>query len=149
MSLHRPLFTSTLLCLLTLHGASAAGADASVRIEISGLRNARGDVGCLLFSSAEGYPELHARAYREKHTAIETDRASCEFKEVAPGTYAAVVFHDENLNGKMDKNFVGMPQEGYGASNNVRHRLSAPGFQEASFAVGVGAVTPLSIQLGY
>lgn len=127
----------------------AAPSDGAVRIDIAGVRNSRGDVGCLLFNQADGYPEVHARSHRETHVPIAQDRAVCEFKDLAPGTYAAIVFHDENLSGKLDKNLLGMPQEGYGASNNVRPRFSAPGFQPASFAVTAGGVTPLTIQLGY
>jgi uncharacterized protein (DUF2141 family) len=149
MRLLRLFFSSTLFCAMALHSAFAEPTDASVRIEVSGLRGARGDVGCLLFGTADGYPEIHVKAYRELHAPIERAGAVCAFSKVAPGTYAAIVFHDENLNGKLDKNFVGMPQEGYGASNNVRPRFSAPGFLEASFVVAAGAVTPVNIQVGY
>jgi hypothetical protein len=77
----------------------------------------------LLYS---GYPQTHAKAYKEMHAAIDGDHAVCEFKDVTPSTYAVIVFHDENQNGKLDKNFIGVPQEGYAASNNVRHLMSAP-----------------------
>jgi uncharacterized protein (DUF2141 family) len=149
----RTLFTRTLLAAALLCGSAlnpaVASIDATVRLDISGVRNDKGDVGCLLFSAAEGYPEDHTKALREKHTAIAGDRAVCEFDRLAPGTYAAMVWHDENRNGKMDRNFMGIPQEGYGASNNVRPRFSAPGFKEASFVVSAGAVTRLNIQMGY
>jgi uncharacterized protein (DUF2141 family) len=149
MHLPLPLFVASLSLALLAPGANAAPGDGVVRIDIDGVRNTRGDVACLLFNQADGYPEDHAKAYREKHAAIDQNRAVCEFKDLAPGTYAAIVFHDENLSGKLDKNLFGMPQEGYGASNNVRPRFSAPGFQPASFAVTAGGVTPLTIQLGY
>jgi uncharacterized protein (DUF2141 family) len=149
MHLLRTLFSSTLFGAVALQCAFAEQADASVRIEVSGLRGTRGDVGCLLFGTADGYPEIHAKAYREIPAPIERAGTVCMFKDVAPGTYAAIVFHDENINGKLDKNFVDMPQEGYGASNNVRPRFSAPGFVEASFVVAAGAVTPIHIQMGY
>jgi uncharacterized protein (DUF2141 family) len=130
-------------------GSSPNAGEETVVLDITGLRNARGDVGCLLFNQADGYPEVHAKALREIHAAIDGSRATCEFKRLAPGTYAAIVFHDENLNGHLDKNFLGVPQEGFGASNNVRPRFSAPGFQEAGFAVKAGAASVLSIQMGY
>jgi uncharacterized protein (DUF2141 family) len=149
MPLHRPLFILAVSLALLAPGANAAPSDGVVRIDIAGVRNTRGDVGCLLFNQADGYPEVHGKAYRDMHVSIEQDRAVCEFKDVAPGTYAAIVFHDENLSGKLDKNVFGMPQEGYGASNNVRPRFSAPGFQPASFAVKAGGLAPMTIQLGY
>ena len=143
------LATSALLGALLAPAASAFAADASVRLEISGLRNDKGDVGCLLFSAADGYPEDHAKAHREIRVPIAAERASCVFSELKPGTYAAIAFHDENRSGKMDKNFVGMPTEGYMASNSVRPKLSAPGFKEASFVVKPGAVTTQSLTIGY
>jgi uncharacterized protein (DUF2141 family) len=45
-------------------------------------------------------------------------RAVCEFPGVTPGTYAISVFHDENSNGKLDTNLLGIPREGVSASNN-------------------------------
>jgi uncharacterized protein (DUF2141 family) len=46
-----------------------------------------------------------------------------------------VCFHDENGNGKLDKNVVGIPKEGYGASNNPARKMRPPTFEEAKFAV--------------
>ena len=149
MRLIQVFLSSALCCVLALPSAYAQSAEATVRLDVTGLRSARGDVGCLLFATADGYPEDHAKAYRELHAPIDKAGAACVFKNVAPGTYAAIVFHDENLSGKLDKSFLGIPQEGYGASNNVRSRFSAPGFAAASFAAAAGVVTPLSIQVGY
>jgi uncharacterized protein (DUF2141 family) len=77
------------------------------------------------------------------------NHAICEFDNVAPGTYAIAVLHDENSNGDMDYNIIGMPIEGYGFSNNVRARmLMAPSFKAASFEVR-GEETELSIKIVY
>jgi len=46
--------------------------------------------------------------------------ARCDFEDIPPGTYALVVIHDENMNGKLDTNWVGIPKEGYGFSNDVK-----------------------------
>ena len=149
MSISR--YTCAVLSLLALSPlwSNAATTDATVRVEISGLRNAQGDIGCAIFDSPDGYPESHPKAYKEVHAAIDGDHAICEFKEVTLGTYAAIVFHDENKNGKLDKNFLGRPQEGYVASNNVRPRMSAPEFKEASFGVPANTVTVIKVQLRY
>jgi len=47
--------------------------------------------------------------------------------------YAIAVFHDTNNNQKLDKNFFGIPKEGYGFSNNARGFLGPPDFDEAGF----------------
>jgi uncharacterized protein (DUF2141 family) len=144
-------FACTTLALLAFSPlwSNAAPTDATVRVEIFGLRNAQGAVGCLIFNSPDGYPEMHAKAHKQLHATIEGDHAVCEFKDIRPGTYAAIVIHDENKNGKMDKNFLGVPQEGYVASNNVRHLMSAPEFKEASFVVPGASVTAIKLQIRY
>ena len=51
------------------------------------------------------------------------------------GEYAIAVFVDLNGNGKMDKNFLGIPKEQYGFSNNVMGTMAAPSFEQAKFEV--------------
>lgn len=67
--------------------------------------------------------------------------------DAPPGTYAVAVFHDANANGRMDSNFLGMPKEGYGVSNDVRPKFRAPRFSEA--AVHVGRDTTLVVRMAY
>ena len=59
------------------------------------------------------------------------------------------VAFDENGNKKLDKNFVGMPLEGYGVSNNIRHMMSAPEFKESSFQVNGEVDKNIKIRMGY
>lgn len=54
------------------------------------------------------------------------------FKDLPPGRYALAVVDDENGNGKLDTNFIGIPKEGFGFSNNL-HLQRKPIFEEAAF----------------
>jgi uncharacterized protein (DUF2141 family) len=60
---------------------------------------------------------------------IQGGQAICEFKALPPDTYALTVFHDENGDGKFNRR-LGYPLEGYGFSNNVNPRFSAPSFDQ-------------------
>ena len=64
-------------------------------------------------------------------------------------TVDGLAFKDLNKNGKLDKNFMGIPKEGYAASNNDRPAFSAPRFKEASFVVSADSPTTLKVQMGY
>jgi uncharacterized protein (DUF2141 family) len=55
--------------------------------------------------------------------------------ELPPGTYAIGIFHDVNLNNKMDNNFFGVPKEQYGFSNNARALFGPPDFEDAAFVL--------------
>ena len=52
-----------------------------------------------------------------------------------PGGYAVAVYHDRNSNRKFDKNFLGIPKEHFGMSQNPKFRLSSPELEEAIFTV--------------
>lgn len=52
---------------------------------------------------------------------------------VPKGVYAAQVFHDENMNHKVDRGLFGIPKEGVGFSNDFKIGLRAPRFDEAAF----------------
>lgn len=104
-----------------------------IHVEISGLRNSKGQVLCALYRSADGFPKDAGKAIAQAKSAISGGQASCDFPGITSGTYAVSVFHDENSNGKLDSNFIGMPREGVGASNNAKGHFGPPKFDDAAF----------------
>src|SRR5271165_649559 len=104
-----------------------------VHVDIAGLRNDKGQVLCALFSSAIDFPKRADQALAQVRSGISHGHAVCEFPGISSGTYAVSVFHDENSNGKLDANFVGIPREGVGASNNAKGHFGPPKFADAAF----------------
>jgi uncharacterized protein (DUF2141 family) len=100
---------------------------------VVGLRNSNGNVICTLFKSPVGFPSDDSTAAGDMTVPVRQAAATCDFRGLAPDKYALVVFHDENANGKFDKGLFGIPKEGYGFSNNVKPRFSAPSFDRAAF----------------
>jgi len=75
---------------------------------------------------------------------------SITFRQLPPGRYAIIVFHDENDNGLLDENALGVPVEGYGFSNNAKGFLSAPSFNAAAITLPLSDQTiDASISLIY
>lgn len=130
-------------------GSQAESKTTTIKVDAEKIRNATGMMACALFNAADGFPDVQAKSFQYVYVPINSGVASCEFKDVAAGTYAVSVFHDENDNKKLDKNFVGMPLEGYGVSNNIRHMMSAPGFKESSFQVNGEVDKNIKIRMGY
>jgi uncharacterized protein (DUF2141 family) len=62
-------------------------------------------------------------------------------KPVKPGVYAVKMFQDFNRNGKFDMNWLGLPIEKYGFSNDARPTFSEPSFDAAKFELRPGANT--------
>ena len=106
------------------------------------LREKGGVVRCGLFERS---------GWLKKVVASATVRASgasalCVFNKIQPGTYGISAFHDQNSNGKLDTNFLGMPIEDYCASNNARGVLGPPSFDDSKF-VFRGGTTRLEAHL--
>ena len=122
----------------------------TLTIRISGARNARGKIGVTLFQNAQGFPDDISKAIRQQSVDIDpnTLNGQVTFKDLPRGTFAVSVLHDENGNGKMDKNFMGIPKEGYGASNNPSKKRRAPTFDEAKFSLNAARQT-IEIKLIY
>ena len=108
---------------------------AGIHVNILNIRNSIGTVDCALFASPNGFPRefLHS-AIVVMVLKIRETQARCDFEDIAPGTYALAVIHDENMNGRLDTNWLGIPKEGYGFSNDVKAVRGAPSFSDASFS---------------
>ncbi len=135
--MHAPVLrrTAATLLLALLPAFTAVQAQCpGIHVKILNIRNSTGTVACALFDAAEGFPEDYLRmATNVMVIKIRKDQARCDFEDIPPGTYAMAVVHDENMNGKLDTNFLGIPREGYGFSNDASGPLGAPPFSAASF----------------
>ena len=120
-----------------------------IHVKILDIRNSAGTVACALFESPDGFPSefLHS-ATHVMIIKIRKAQARCDFEDVPPGTYAMVVIHDENMNGKLDANLLGIPTEGYGFSNDAKKWLGTPPFSDASFSYD-GQNVDLTMSLHY
>jgi uncharacterized protein (DUF2141 family) len=112
---------------------STPGADTALDIEVMGMRNDSGEVGCSLFNDPAGFPRDDSKVIRHVWAPIHAGKSTCEFTGLPRGQYAAVVFHDENGNHEFDMNAFGLPKEGYGFSNDAAALFSPPDFQSAAF----------------
>jgi uncharacterized protein (DUF2141 family) len=106
-------------------------------IRITGIRNAKGKIGVVLFRDGKGFPSdvTYAVAARQGEIDPQTLTAKVVFEKLPQGVYAAAVLHDENLTGKMKFDAQGIPQEGYGISNNPDTSQGPPTPEQATFKV--------------
>ena len=119
----------------------------TLKIHVTGFRNAKGRAGGTVFASPQGWPEDTSKAVVHGGFAIENEQATETF-QLPAGKYAIAVIHDENGNHKLDRNFLGIPREGFGFANNPRVMMSAPSFQSASTQVSCPE-TDVDIRLIY
>lgn len=133
----RALFAATFVGLLMATPAWAAparSAAVTLSVKITGCRDDQGVVRVALFRTGEGFPLKMKRAVAVRSAPIKKRTSSCKFSGLPTGTYAAIAYHDENNNGKLDTSWIGAPEEATGASNGARGRRGPPKFKDASFS---------------
>lgn len=120
----------------------------SIRISVSGLKNKEGQLGILIFTNKEGFPSDWQKAYKQILIPVSGDKAEYTFTDLPYGRYAVSVMHDENKNKKLDTNFIGIPKEGHGVSNNATSSMGPPKFEDAAFTLD-RSIIEMEIKVNY
>lgn len=117
----------------------------TVTVNITGLRTSKGTVYVSLYNQSDGYPKEHAKAFKVAHSVVLGNKCKIMFEGLPEGVYAVACYHDENDNGKIDTNFLGIPKEGTGASNNAKGFMGPPSFNSAQFKVAANITEEIQI----
>ncbi|MBL0686563.1 MAG: DUF2141 domain-containing protein [Sulfurospirillum sp.] len=118
-----------------------------ITVEVSELINEKGKLSIGLYNQNDDTFADMTKHYKGVHLIIDKMKIVYTFQDVPNGTYAISIFHDENENEILDKNFFGMPKEGYGFSNNIRPTFRGATFEESKFDVKNSQI--IKIIIGY
>ncbi len=121
--------------ILTFGFGWAQGQTGTIVVTVSPLENTRGLLRVSLFKTAEGFPNDYRRAVRTVTQPADTVYVKIELTGLPASRYAISVLHDKNSNGQLDSNWLGMPKEPWGVSNNIRRTLGPPRFKDTSFSL--------------
>lgn len=104
----------------------------SLTIEIT---NASSDDGQLVIGLYNSESSFLRDTYMGQLSPVVNGKATVTFNNVPKGNYAVSLFHDENKNNKLDSNFMGIPKEDYGCSNDARGFMGPPSWSDAKFTL--------------
>lgn len=104
----------------------------TLTVEVINIQEIKGSVVIAVYNKKEDFPK-EGFEYRKITLKVTASVVSFAFANLPKGDYAVAVFHDKNSDGICNRNFLGIPTEGYGFSNNVRPVFSAPAFDEVKF----------------
>lgn len=134
------------LCLLAPGRAAAeepiacSGAPDEVRLQLrfSGLHAARGNVTITVYpDDAARFLAKRGKLLRVRVPATAPVTAACLVLPAA-GHYAITAYHDENGDHRFNRTLIGLPDEGYGFSNNPKTLTGLPSFESVRFAAQAG-----------
>lgn len=135
---------ATLSGLMPLSVQAQQGAKLTVVVD--GLRHQSGQVCLRVYSNAQGFPGSARGVVQSGCTKVTGKLAIKDFYGLKPGKYAVALYADKNSDSKLNTNFLGIPSEGFGISNNPKAKTRAPKFTEASFNLSQNKTIKITMQ---
>ncbi len=139
-----------LVTLLSVNCANTVHAEPSttLTVVVNGIRNNTGEICFRVYDSEKGFPMSNSSEVKSGCTKITGNSVKKVFSGVQPGTYAVAVVDDQNGDRKLNKDFFGIPQEGFGISKNpiISIRTGTPKFQKASFKMTENTTINITIK---
>ncbi|MFP4846497.1 DUF2141 domain-containing protein [Winogradskyella sp. PE311] len=102
----------------------------SIKVNIEEVKSNEGKVLIALYDAKQ---DFLSKSFKSTKGAITDNTCEFTFNNLPPGVYAVSIFHDENNNGKLDSNFLGIPKEDYGCSNGATGFMGRPKWEDAKF----------------
>lgn len=115
-----------------------------IEVTIKNVKNDKGVLVIGLFNSEKTFTKHPVKSERPK---AQPGTMVIRFRNVPGGEYAVSIFHDANENGALDVNFMGIPKEGFGFSNDAMGTFGPPTFNKARFTIP--AANNISVTLKY
>jgi uncharacterized protein (DUF2141 family) len=131
-------------CAAALCLAAAAAPAAELRVRVEGVPTAAGRILVALYDGAESFASgrrLAGVAVPAREGAV-----TAVFGRVPPGRYGVAVLQDLDGDGELRRNWLGMPAEPFGFSNDALGRMGPPGFEAMAFEVAE-PVTEITLHL--
>lgn len=122
----------TLFTLVLLLEAAQASAE-TLTVTLAGLRGAKGTLFMTVWNDEGRFLKDVRQAAARRMVPVSGPEMTVVVEGLPRGVYAVTAFQDENGNGELDRNFIGLPKEPVGVSNDARGMMGPPKFKAAAF----------------
>lgn len=113
---------------------SAFATHAQSRLEVT-VQNVKDTTGTIRVGIFKDESTFLKKAILGQVVKADKGQVTVVFEDVPDGTYAFSVIHDENRNGELDSNMIGIPREGFGFSNDAMGTFGPPSFEKSAFVL--------------
>lgn len=126
-----------LVLVVGFQSARAEELTGILMIEISGLKDASGNVYIAVYDSDSSWLSDEVVLNQKVVIADALDGDLVRTELLLPlGNYALSVFYDQDGDGELKTNFIGMPKEPIALSNNAVAKFGPPKYSDAVFSLG-------------
>ena len=114
----------------------------NLTINIAGLSSDKGSLLVGVYNTKESFLK---KPFESDIIKIINKKSIITFKNIPKGAYAVSFIHDENDNKKLDTNFIGIPKEDFGCSNNAQGFMGPPKYEDAKFQLTENKIINIKI----
>jgi uncharacterized protein (DUF2141 family) len=144
----QPTVMAAVMATLLAGTSALAAGEANLRVVATNVKTDQGKLYVWVYDKKDDW--LSDRYRTQKSVAVAGNRTGDKVTVellLPAGEYALSIFQDVNDDGKLERNFIGMPKEPAGLSNNLRPKFGPPKYKDAAFPVTVGTLTEQKIEL--
>jgi len=135
--------------MILLSGCSGMLCSQTLDVHITNIRSTKGQLCLAIFVDEAGF-KAERTCWEMKCAKKNIVNGEFQIKiEFRPGTYGMSVLDDENHNGKMDYNLVGIPREGFGFSNYFLRGILKLAFDDFKFDIQKNETKKLTVKMKY
>lgn len=135
---------NTLLFFIAIFTGLVSNEPPHLTLNITNVESLRGEIVIGVFNAQETFLKEGA-AVKTYFVEVGKTAETIVIKDLPKGDYAISLYHDENSNKVCDRNFLGIPKEGYGFSNNIKPKLSAPSYKDCKFSLEKNMVLNIAL----
>lgn len=121
------------ICLSIFQQLSFSQNSKILIVKVAGIEEIEGSIVVNLYNSKEGFPTKPEKAKYSKTVKVLFKTMEITFDNIQDSIIAVSVYQDEDSNGELDTNFLGMPSEPVGVSNNAKGTFGPPSYEDAKF----------------
>jgi len=111
-------------------------------VEMSGFESNDGTVRVGLYNSEATFLKTPIKKLIGE---IKDGKSKVVFEGLEKGEYAVSIYHDENNNGVLDKNMMGIPSEAYASSNGAKGFMGPPAYSDAKFTIQTNSTIKIAV----
>lgn len=123
-----------LFVIIILCASFQTFAQHSLTIDIPNIKGTQGILNIALYNKAASFPKIGQEFKILKYN-VALGKSSFQITDLPESAYAVAIYHDQNSDGKMNTNMLGIPKEGYGFSKNFSPKFSAPNFSDCAVKI--------------
>ena len=141
LSMHKQALSGAAAALAALLASSTALA-APVTVVVTNFQSDVGEVNLAVYDNDDDFLGENTFTRAKLDVSDNLVEGNVTFTlDLEPGEYAITIHHDDNDNGKMDTNFMGIPKEPAAFSNGHVPRFGPPKYKKAAFTIGEDGTT--------